>query len=465
MKNSNLSEALGRVFTLENLIKFLILLSVLGLWVMMITGCTDAATTMLATVGVVTTTGGTHITGAPLTAKLTEEHAPSLLRSDIDNRLVKIRPSATPLDQISRMVGARMAKSMKVDYYSVDTKPGKSIVTSQKGGEMIDVGEAFTLSVRDPHIFAVSETVMFPDVKVNDGSGREEALVCYVKATSSTSLELLPVNIDTPDDVDSVSLPLIGRDTEIVRMGRAAGELDVQTTQYASLPRKAFNYCQIFKTQIEESTYQRLADKEVGWTFSDQEEVAVIDMRLGMEKSFLFGSRRRLTISAESGEEVLLTGGIWNQAGRDFTYDPAAFGNPQMIALMRHAFAEGAGSPRKILLAGSSLVECLNNLDNTRILSATDKETIWGVDFHRMVSKFGSLYVIHSEVFDLCGKPGCGLVIDPEYVTKYTHVPFSADRISFRKQGVRNTEAVVLTEASCLVLRYPDAHMRITPTA
>ena len=137
MKNSNLSEALGRVFTLENLIKFLILLSVLGLWVMMITGCTDAATTMLATVGVVTTTGGTHITGAPLTAKLTEEHAPSLLRSDIDNRLVKIRPSATPLDQISRMVGARMAKSMKVDYYSVDTKPGKSIVTSQKGGEML----------------------------------------------------------------------------------------------------------------------------------------------------------------------------------------------------------------------------------------------------------------------------------------------------------------------------------------
>ena len=75
-------------------------------------------------------------------------------------------------------------------------------------------------------------------------------------------------------------------------------------------------------------------------------------------------------------------------------------------------------------------------------------EVVWGIDFHRIVSKFGTLYVHHSEVFDLCGKENCGMVIDPEYITKYTHVPFSADRISFRKQGVRNTEGVVLTEAS-----------------
>jgi len=66
-------------------------------------------------------------------------------------------------------------------------------------------------------------------------------------------------------------------------------------------------------------------------------------------------------------------------------------------------------------------------------------------------------------VFDLCGMEDYGMIVDPEYITKYSHVPFSAERISFHKQGVRNTEAVVLTEASCLVLRYPNAHMRIVP--
>jgi hypothetical protein len=30
-----------------------------------------------------------------------------------------------------------------------------------------------------------------------------------------------------------------------------------------------------------------------------------------------------------------------------------------------------------------------------------------------------------------------------------------------RSSGQRNTEAVVLTEVSCLVLRYPDAHVRV----
>ncbi len=51
----------------------------------------------------------------------------------------------------------------------------------------------------------------------------------------------------------------------------AAGELDVQTPQFEALPRKSNNNCQIFKAQIEQSTLMRAANKEVGWTFSDQD--------------------------------------------------------------------------------------------------------------------------------------------------------------------------------------------------
>ena len=35
--------------------------------------------------------------------------------------------------------------------------------------------------------------------------------------------------------------------------------------------------CQIFKAQVEQSTFMKIANKEVGWTFSDQEEAAIID--------------------------------------------------------------------------------------------------------------------------------------------------------------------------------------------
>ena len=67
-----------------------------------------------------------------------------------------------------------------------------------------------------------------------------------------------------------------------------------------------------------------------------------------------------------------------------------------------------------------------------------------------------------SEVFDEVGMPDNGIIIDPEYIQKYTHIPFSTEQLNLKQSGVRNVDALVMTEASCLVLRYPKAHMRIT---
>ncbi len=391
----------------------------------------------------------TIVNGQPLTTELTDALSPSLLRSAIDDRIVKIRPAATPLDQISRMSGARSCGSMKVEYYSVDCKPGRATVSSLLANNACNEGDSFSVEVVETGIFSPSETVMLPTVLSTESNA---PAVCYVKSVDGRQITLVLT--------EEADLSTLQEGEHIVRMGRAAGELDVQTPQFIALPVKDHNYCQIFKAQIEESLYQRLADKEVGWTFSDQEEVAIVDMRLGMEKSFLFGHRNHLTIDVNEGKEVYLTGGIWRQAGNDWDYD-GTISAAKLTGLMKSAFTGGNCSRRKVLIGGSDLIEALSNQDLSRFINATEKETVWGVDFDRIVSKFGTLYVIHSEVFDLCGKPGCGMVIDPEFITKYSHVPFQAERISFHKQGLRNTEAVVLTESSCLVLRYPNAHTRI----
>lgn len=390
------------------------------------------------------------VSNAPLTTAVTEQLSPALLRSEIDRRIVKIRPASTPIDQISRMCGARHAGSMKVDFYSVNMNPGEVTLGKDIPQQDITAGTTIETRVDKSGVLSASETVMFPTVNVGE-AGNEKPLICYVKKVEGMMTELIPVGTAT--------IPAIAKGTRIVRMGRAADELDVQTPQYTALPTKRFNYCQIFKAQVEESMYQRLSDKEVGWTFSDQEEVAVLDMRLGMEKSFLFGERSRLDTG--DGSEVYLTGGIWNQAGKTHDIDLQAFKENDMLDLMRKAFTGGTGSRRKILVGGTDLIDAIGKLDYKRVVSAREKETVWGVDFDKIVSKFGSLYVIHSEIFDLCGMPGNGMVIDPDYMTKYSHVPFRAERISFAKQGVRNTEAVVLTESSCLVLRYPETHMRV----
>ena len=75
-------------------------------------------------------TGGKAVESEPLTLDLATQASPELLRNEIDERIVKIRPMATPIDQISRQAGARACGSMVVDYYSVDTKPIEATVMS-----------------------------------------------------------------------------------------------------------------------------------------------------------------------------------------------------------------------------------------------------------------------------------------------------------------------------------------------
>jgi len=68
----------------------------------------DGGAASLAAAMIVTGAGGgKSVVDGPLTTTLTAEGSPSLLRNEIDNRVVKIRPMATPVDQISRCIGAR----------------------------------------------------------------------------------------------------------------------------------------------------------------------------------------------------------------------------------------------------------------------------------------------------------------------------------------------------------------------
>ena len=404
----------------------------------------------------------THVSNEPLTTVNIEENAPGLLRNSIDERIVKIRPMSTPIDQLSRCGAGRSASAMTVEYYTVDTKPVsttlKTAVGTENGEEYGEDSLVFPLEVKDDSIFEISETVLIPEVS----NAKGEPLVFYVTAKESGSISAAVINPDIISDASgsAVSIPTIPAGSTLVRMGRAATELDVQTAQFATLPRKSRNNCQIFKMQVEQSTLARLAEKEVGWNFNDQEEAAIIDMRMGMEKSFLFGSRGKI-YNSEKNEYVYLTGGIWNQAGRNFTLNLNALKEQDLVGLCSAAFTGNNGSKRKILLAGTGLMEALSKLELTRVVRGGETRVKWGIEFKEFVSNFGTLYVLHSEIFDQCGHKNDGFVLDPNYMTKYVHIPFEAKQLDLRSAGQRNTDAVVLTEASCVVLRYPNSHLRV----
>ena len=80
-----------------------------------------------------------------------------------------------------------------------------------------------------------------------------------------------------------ILVPEIPQGTTLVRMGKACGELDVQTGRFNNIPMPETQYCQNFMIQVEQSTFDKIAAKEVNWNFSDIEEDGVYDMRLAME--------------------------------------------------------------------------------------------------------------------------------------------------------------------------------------
>ena len=389
--------------------------------------------------------GNKHITGAPLTTDLANEASPGLLVNDIDSKIVKIRPMATPLDQISRLGHTRAVSSMEVDYYSVDTRIDRARITSSSIEDDSGDGIMVRMTVDDPAAFEVSDTM-----SISTGTNGER--VCaYVSEKNGQELGVI---VATGGDVSSLSGKMA------IRMGRAATQLDVQSPQFSVLPRRRTNYCQIFKQQIEQSIIMRDSHKVIGWEFTDQQEAAIFDMRLGMEKQFLFGTKHKF-YDTNKNENVTLTEGIWHQAGKTLKIDGDGFNNDSLIDMLRAAFTENSGSRRKVLIAGSSLITALNKMEISRVITSRDAVTCWGIDFSELCSKFGRLYVVFSDIFDLMEMPGNGIIVDPEYIQKHVFIPFRADRLDLRGSGQRNTEAIVLTEASCLTLRYPDAHARI----
>ena len=411
--------------------------------------------------------GGEHVVNGPVTTDVVHQSGSDYLLSEIDKQITRIRPMATPIDQLSRLAGAKHSGSMVVDYYNVDTKPTSTTTKEAYTGPSSGFGEdgepKVLIHTNNDDIFDVSDTILMQGVKGYEADGKTESksdLVLYVVSKRDEGgISVIAVNGKTMGTVDNC-VPPFEEGTVLIRMGRAASELDVQTPQFDALPQRASQNCQIFKAQVEQSVLHKMANKEIDWTLNDQGEAAIYDMRLGMEKSFLFGAKRKVYDPIKR-ENVYFTGGIWSQAGKEFGYSADSFTEETIVDMMREAFTGNAGSKRKVLIGGSGFIGRLNKLTYSKVVNAGESVVKWGIDFSELRSKFGTLYVLLSEIFDECGMENDAMIIDPEYLQKYSHLPFGTEALDLKASGQRNTDAIVLTEASCLVLRYPKAHMRV----
>ena len=129
--------------------------------------------------------GGAIATGGPVTTSIVDSASPGLLSNTIDERIVKVRPMSTPIDQLSRCGGSRACGSMKVEYYAVDTKKTEVTLSEAAGGKAGTLkapGVAtYVIKTDGDELIEVSETLLLPELQgMTDDGKAVSGLVLYV---------------------------------------------------------------------------------------------------------------------------------------------------------------------------------------------------------------------------------------------------------------------------------------------
>lgn len=402
---------------------------------------------------------------------------PDFYMNEIDEKIVKIRPMSTPLDNISRYAVAKPSDSFVVKYYSCGTRPIKTKVKTQFTAQ--SSGESQKLEVEDTSMFTVDDTIRVVGVKaVTDYNGKAYGegnnvpdLILKVCGFDSSTNDPIVYSINGKQKDGSgepIWTPQINVGTVLIRMAKACGELDVQTGRFNNLPTAEYQYCQNFMIQVEQSTFDKLAAKEVKWDFSDLEEDGIYDMRLGMENTFLFGDMSCIHHVTKEGMATYFTRGIWYMAGKDIevgTYNnetkETEVKDDDLVDISKDLFVgTGNSTKRVVMFCGSDMLAALSKIKSEKFRLKESVEH-WNLKFKSWETDFGEILTIHHELFDQNNMSDCAFAMDPEYLQKRTHLSWTKNVLDLKKAGVRNTDAVVLQEVSCLYLRYPKAHARL----
>lgn len=417
--------------------------------------------------------GAVYATGAvvadgPVTVSGVKTGSPTLDKDYISKKVTEMRPSATPLDTIMRSITTGVdIKSFVSDYYAVDTRPIKDTVKTlyTKAG---DGNSTIDLAVNNIGAWSADDTVMVSGITGSDGKD----LVCFVisKNVGAGTIKIQPLNGTAGAGTMAGKLIIpasIPVSTLLVRMGPAKHELDAQTSPYAIVPVKDYNYLQIFMAQVEESTFQKIHDKEVDWSFSDYEAQNIYDLRQTMEFSYLFGYRSKF-FDEVNAKERYTTGGVtryitkalqYGTGGTDRTIDDATF-----VDWTKSIFTGNSGSETRILFGGDALTANISKISTVqKQIEAKKVEVKWGIKWNQIETNFGILLYKHHSLLDHAGWGEKGIVLDINQIEKHTMKPMATRKLNLKESGQRNVDAVVLEETSGVITRYPDTHAIIAP--
>lgn len=395
------------------------------------------------------------------TATHAREDSENLLLDTIDKTILKIRPYDVELDQISRFAGQTENINNQIHrHYTVDVEPQTTTVKTAFTASAVQAA----LVTDQPDIFGIGDTI-FVDMPgyLEDGT--------TVDLLSKLELNVLDKDASNNPIVIGVNgtgskgdgIPAIAAGVKLITAGVAGGETQMQTDYYDAVPTDWSQYLQKHMTQFGMSEIFRRADKEVEWNMTDKEEQAIFQMRRKANATHWFGNKRVKRLKnkhMQRAEDVYYSQGIWKQAGKEFSFGGIAVDVKSIVSLMKAAFTGDKSGDTKTIICGSDVVEALEQVDYTRNVNVGEKLPAYGMYASSIISKFGTLQIVHALSFADLGLSRAAYVLDVNLLKKVT-MGWRAEKLDLRKSGIADADATVLMEICALVLKNPKAHMRV----
>jgi len=402
----------------------------------------------------------TTVLSGTVTEQSVRESGSPLDENYISQKITEIKPSRTPLDTLLRSVPSQKINSFITEYYAVDMR-SFSATTNAEYTAPTPLVRTAAIPVASSAMYGPTDTIVVPTIAgANTSDGFP--LVLFVDSVAAGSITVYSLNgpaIASGADAGKPGIPTIPDGTVLRRMGNAHNELDMQTAVISNLPDKLDNNCQIFMAQIEESTFQKMNQKEVPWGFADFDRMSLVDMKIAMEMSYIQGFKN-IFKHPVTGKIHYMCGGITRSGIQYLTTAASNSITPSDYTGWQKAlFTGNGGSETRYMFAGGDFLKGLQLVDEvSKQLNANTTKTVFGITFNQIVTNFGVLYVNYNHVMDLAGLTRHGLVLDMNNIEKHENMALTSEDLDLKAAGIRRADAKVITESSCVVVRYPETH-------
>lgn len=373
------------------------------------------------------------------------------IEEDLDTTIVKVRPSETPLDTLTRNIkNTEPVKSFECGGWEIGTRDALDKVATT-----VTPGEDAELSVGKKGMWLAGDTIYVDGISGKDGG----PLALYVVSKGTGD----KLNVRAINSADG-QVPALPSETTLLRMGPAFAEKDAQATPYNIIPVTRRNYCQIHMAQVEETVIHSLQKKKVALDFSTYKEQSIWDMKRGMEFTNFFGVKG--ITKNEKDEPVYTSMGVWHQCPNMWTYSKSKnLDNAAYVAMTRAIFDGNNGSDTRFLFAGPGFLERLAYVDAySKQVGSANVDVVHGIKVRRIVTDFGELLIRPMSSLFLGNMADNAQVLDLNYVKKYVFEPLNTTVLELDKSGQRRVNAVRLLENYALYLENLPTHCKIIAT-